>query len=589
MDACLVSAPRDSHASLGPFSRRIDLLCPTPRPLTSFSRSLTTRLAKNSVFYQQISVSIYWRTTINMPQSYHRRYSDYPPPARTIEPRRRSSYALAPASPPTTTSTTVRDTLNNAAPQLTDADDSIVLSDLIRSGEQSRLRRRGAMRLDHSDGGATLRILSAGSSRITNTSAAAAPQTQSVSRPGGLFMRPSTPPWLPYPSGSFGEDDAVGYNDSSSWINENDGGPANASTGPANEEQRQGGDPVDVEESYILHCGGDDGISDLTEDKSMPFVPSPLAWSSQRNARPSASSYYSRKTNGCGAVLHVRAFPQKPRGVWVGKEEATDVVVGMESSYFERTVVARMMRSTCGCVREGIGCAVCGNPLGTRYMPCQAASEGLFSNAGRSTTRGIRPLHPSGSRYWQTMSRSNTSISRPSSRPGTSRQGCFYVYTFFSTQVSSSPICPFPPLPKLPQRSPEIITPYAPSSDAPRVIPPITTTWLGYSPTTSPQPYSPIFAPAPTEPGIPRPRSRSPSRRSPGLRLSIPSFQLPLPVGRSNPNASSHNERTSAVAVATIDGSQLDADGVPIGGELNDVEPDSPDKTTTDGMLWSSR
>ena len=39
-------------------------------------------------------------------------------------------------------------------PQVTDADDSIVLADLVRTGEASRLRRRGAMRLDHNPGGA---------------------------------------------------------------------------------------------------------------------------------------------------------------------------------------------------------------------------------------------------------------------------------------------------------------------------------------------------------------------------------------------------------------------------------------------------
>src|SRR3954447_15364031 len=35
------------------------------------------------------------------------------------------------------------------SPTVTDADDSIVLSDLVRTGEASRLRRRGAMRLEH--------------------------------------------------------------------------------------------------------------------------------------------------------------------------------------------------------------------------------------------------------------------------------------------------------------------------------------------------------------------------------------------------------------------------------------------------------
>ncbi|TBU28735.1 hypothetical protein BD311DRAFT_806770 [Dichomitus squalens] len=40
-----------------------------------------------------------------------------------------------------------------AGPQMTDADDSIVLAGLVRTGEASRLRRRGAIRLDHNAGG----------------------------------------------------------------------------------------------------------------------------------------------------------------------------------------------------------------------------------------------------------------------------------------------------------------------------------------------------------------------------------------------------------------------------------------------------
>ncbi|KAI0690255.1 hypothetical protein BC835DRAFT_1365376 [Cytidiella melzeri] len=544
-----------------------------------------------------------------MPQNYLRRYSDYPPPARIpLEPRRRSSYALAPASSPTSTLTLPRDNPANNNPQLTDADDSIVLSDLIRTGEQSRLRRRGAMRLDHNATSSAARPpLSAPSG--SNNPAASQSTVAQASRPApgpGTFTRPSTPPWLmPYPSGALGEDDGMGYNGESwGWANEEESGSAGSAGPPLNEqEQRRGAN--DTDDSFILYCGGDGGTEVSSEEHGKTFEPSPLPWRSscsfvQRKATSSGRSHQSsRKTNGCGAVVHVRAFPQKPRGVWVGKEEATDIVVGLDQAYFEQTIVARMMKSACGCVREGIGCAVCGNPLGTRYMPCQAASEGLFSNAANQPTpRNTRPLHPSGPRYWQAMQRPTPSLSRSSTARSDMRrptQGSFYVYTFFSNQVSSSPTCNFPPATKLPRRSPEVRTPYTPTGAGPsRTGQSAETTWLGYSFTGSPLPYSP----APTQPVIPRPRSRSrsrsPVRRSPGLTLTIPSFQVPssaisIPLGVSATGVPLRSDRAPPAAGET---GQLDADGVLIGGEPGvdvDGEPGSPDKIGNDGMLWSGR
>lgn len=552
-----------------------------------------------------------------MPQSYMRRYSDYPAPARApLEARRRSSYALAPASSPIIP---INITSNND-PQLTDADDSIVLSDLIRTGEQSRLRRRGAMRLDHGLANTSARLApaspsSGGGARPGDGSASQPQGSQTPTvpgRPSGTFTRPSTPPWLmPYPSGAPGEEDGAGYGGETwGWSGEEEGGPGSsglpgAAAGTNADDSRRGAEPEDVEESFILYCGGEEVGSSSQEDYSKPFEPNVLPWSSSPSLsrRKTHSGHVvqpssSRKTNGCGAVVHVRAFPQKSRGVWVGKEDATEVVVGMDQAYFERTVVARMMKSACGCIREGIGCAVCGNPLGTRYMPCQAASEGIFSSNGghNPPSRNSRPLYPSGPRYWQamrpTLSRSNTSSSTSSSRSTTPKpaQGSFYVYTFFANQVSSSPTCNFPSLPKQPLRSPEIITPYAPAttSDPSRNVPFPETTWLGYTPSASPLPYSPTFAPAPLS--LPRrrsrSRSRSPPRRSPGLSLQIPEGRIISASGgvAAGIPLSLRAERLSSGS----DRGQLDADGVPIGEDPDEIgEPGSPDKI--DGMFWSGR
>jgi len=74
---------------------------------------------------------------------------------------------------------------------------------------------------------------------------------------------------------------------------------------------------------------------------------------------------------------------------------------------------------------------ISGNPLGTRYKPCKTAGDGIFS--ARSNPTG--PLYPEGPRYWHAHTHS------PSTRPSNPN---FYVYTFFSVAVSSSPSYTFP-------------------------------------------------------------------------------------------------------------------------------------------------
>jgi len=65
-----------------------------------------------------------------------------------------------------------------------------------------------------------------------------------------------------------------------------------------------------------------------------------------------------------------------------------------------------------------------GNPLGTRYRPCKAAAEGLFSTAITPS----HPNHPSGSAYWRNP-------------PSPLLTSTCYIYTLFPDHVSS-----FPPL-----------------------------------------------------------------------------------------------------------------------------------------------
>ncbi|KAH8101848.1 hypothetical protein BXZ70DRAFT_906413 [Cristinia sonorae] len=283
------------------------------------------------------------------------------------------------------------------APAITNADDNIVLSDLIRTGETSRLRRRGAMRLDH------------------------APRPLSPPRP---TTRPDD------------DDDSYAAQEWREWQAEaaattyGGAGPLGPGGGTQLEDLRFNPDHGINEQPFMLFCGG--AVRFDAQQPQRPFKPSILP---TYPPPPLPNSTSQPTTNGCGALIHLRAFPQKPKPVWVGKDEATDVVVSLEAQYFESAVVAKMMKSACGCVREGVGCSVCGNPLGTRYMPCQAAFEGIFSTR---PSRSPRPLHPSSPRYWNCRPALGRSHTWSPHRSDKRTSG--HVYTFFSDHVHSTPI-----------------------------------------------------------------------------------------------------------------------------------------------------
>ena len=193
-----------------------------------------------------------------------------------------------------------------------DADESILLSDLVRTGEASRLRRRGALRIE-------------------------------------------TP-------------------------------------------RRKGSDG---EHKFVLFCG----VELWQETKA--YIPSVIPWT-EPQSRPS------RRSTGCGAVIHMKAAPNAKLGVWTAKTQSSDAVVPLDPLYFD----CKTIRSSCGCIREGVGCAVCGNPLGTRYRPCTTAADGLFISRFRSNPL---PTRPNGPCYWRPISHSP------------------FIYTFFPTAVTSSP------------------------------------------------------------------------------------------------------------------------------------------------------
>ena len=301
-----------------------------------------------------------------------------------------------------------------SSPEPSDADDEVVLSDLVRTGEASRLRRRGAMRIDHPparEGGGP------------------SPSQPPGNHPSVRDMQAAD--FVPNVDTIWGQDqDGVA----------DEGYSPDSYTGEWPEARDNQTDDLDYPEgpgksahSFFLYCG--------TEEPRLPspttphFIsPLPLyPWREPPRTSPTS--------NGCGAIVHTAAVPRKRCGVWMARFGSTDAVVEMGSQYFDRSVVVRMMKSPCGCIREGIGCRFwcvkfvtlyrcklrrfsSGNPFGTRYRPCKAAAEGLFN----TTITPSNPNRPSGLAYWRNP-------------PSPSLTSTCYIYTLFPDRVSS-----FPPL-----------------------------------------------------------------------------------------------------------------------------------------------
>ncbi|KAI1795056.1 hypothetical protein LXA43DRAFT_882252 [Ganoderma leucocontextum] len=503
-----------------------------------------------------------------MPQVY-RRHSDYNP-RPSLVPRRRSS--MVPAGP-----------------QPTDADDSIVLADLVRTGEASRLRRRGAMRLDHNPG-------AAGRPPPPPPSGTAGPGPSSYAPPvRPIIIEPSRTP-SPEPGA-----DEYTYSAGPVWRDWEGGGLARP---PPQGRGAEGVQAVEIlsettqaGQGYVLHCGGEDASieDDDEEDRPRRFEPSlfpDLSSLSSPPSRPSSSSRalgrFVRKTNGCGALVHVCAHPQRPRGVWMAKEDAAETVVGLDSAYCDHPAMDKMLKSACGCIREGIGCSVCGNTLGTRYVPCQAASESIFSPtlSNPPPPSSSRPLRPFGPSYWD--ARPPGHHRRSTSSTGSSRGHLPSYYTFFADRVTGCPPYDLPshtavaPVPVPPEQRREYARPTSPEIDygyrwtaspqpAPTPLPPLPL------PTSEPntfrdrdrdEPPSPVFALPPLPPLSRNPSQLRPLSTSLPLSISVSSREPP-PLVVSTPSGEP--------------GLDLDPDGVPF-VELD--EPSSPDK---ESMSWPGR
>jgi len=204
-------------------------------------------------------------------------------------------------------------TPSSAQSQPIHQDDSVILSDLLRAGESSRLRRRGAVR----------------------GSVSGYPHAQTPT--WDFDVAPSAfPPF---------------------------GGPHRRHTRrfphmhPSDKSLHAISSKAYV---YTLTCGveqstiGSDEFSEPWKPSILPLYP------------PSPSAESSRvpltRSTGCGNVIHFRAAPRPlkegERGMWAARSAASEVVVPLEADYFEVQHAALFAQNPCGCVTEGVGCAV---------------------------------------------------------------------------------------------------------------------------------------------------------------------------------------------------------------------------------------
>jgi hypothetical protein len=150
-------------------------------------------------------------------------------------------------------------------PQMTDADDSIVLSDLVRTGEASRLRRRGAMRLDHSISSNTIANQARGVGQRQRSPGSWDPPS---------VIRVRSPTWVAAPeSGS--EDEFA------EWVQrEPDYEPDLQTELAAGDGRGTEAEPETEKEVYehMLFCGGEEEYEVWDNDRPLPpsWEPSPL-------------------------------------------------------------------------------------------------------------------------------------------------------------------------------------------------------------------------------------------------------------------------------------------------------------------------
>ncbi|KAJ7097424.1 hypothetical protein C8R44DRAFT_989086 [Mycena epipterygia] len=109
------------------------------------------------------------------------------------------------------------------------------------------------------------------------------------------------------------------------------------------------------------------------------------------------------RSNGCGGQIHASALPVPHSGVWAGDLKGVSTnVIPLEDKYVPPETGAMMMavpgRVVCGCAFGFVGCAVCGNPLGMLFEPCNTHITDVSSHIYSFLPTTVSPPLPYPSR-----------------------------------------------------------------------------------------------------------------------------------------------------------------------------------------------
>jgi hypothetical protein len=245
---------------------------------------------------------------------------------------------------------------------VSDADESIVLSDLVRSGEVSRLRRRGAIAIRDS----TVPQLPA---PLALPPPPVPPTTSGTTQHSFVSLLPPPPHSEPDLSETDDDDAEQRQGGFGRWfirsrlslreLSVSDFNDPDPLLLPPEADARP--EDEDEDSSYVLFCGGRLCESDWYSPSNTPRTVDPPARYRASAFRPPSLSRRpsyprARRTNGCGVLIHLGAKPRRRQGTWVACGAAAETVVKMDARYFDCCVAAKMIRSACGCVREGVGC-----------------------------------------------------------------------------------------------------------------------------------------------------------------------------------------------------------------------------------------
>ncbi|KAJ7463519.1 hypothetical protein B0H11DRAFT_2285352 [Mycena galericulata] len=295
------------------------------------------------------------------------------------------------------------------------------------------------------------------------------------------------------------------------------------------------GSPTD---RVTIYCGAEDPLTsgDIFESEHDEYRP----WSVQilpeyTPPPPPRTKYPITRSNGCGAPVHYAARAVRRGQRWYGwKEHLEPTVVPLDNIYFSSDTTKSLGltngEAECGCSTSGIGCAICGNPLGARIIRCATHSIHAINPADRDVytflPTAVSPAASSNADALTPETREHptrraslplpafpTPIARPPPPPNSIP--FFPASTSDSAFASVAPVFYVDPTPTPGARHPWSI----PSMPTPTVLP---------SPTTPVFESAPPITPTAAQPGLPSALSAPPAQQI----TPIPAPAPPRPAPR---------------------------------------------------------